>query len=59
MCSLNWTISFCIHFNLQQTNTSDMLDLAADYIKDLQRQVKVRVPNCPLLNSAVKKYNIY
>jgi hypothetical protein len=26
----------------KQTNTSDMLDLAVDYIKDLQQQVKVR-----------------
>lgn len=25
----------------QQTNTADMLDLAVDYIKDLQKQVKV------------------
>lgn len=25
----------------QQTNTSDMLDLAVDYIKELQKQVKV------------------
>lgn len=25
----------------QQTNTSDMLDLAVDYIKDLQKQFKV------------------
>jgi hypothetical protein len=32
-----------LHFRfLQQTNTSDMLDLAVDYIKDLQKQVKVR-----------------
>jgi hypothetical protein len=29
--------------SLQQTNTSDMLDLAVDYIKDLQKEVKVRV----------------
>ncbi|KAH6766713.1 hypothetical protein C2S52_017696 [Perilla frutescens var. hirtella] len=28
----------------KQTNTSDMLDLAVDYIKDLQRQVKQTVP---------------
>jgi hypothetical protein len=27
--------------SLQQTNTSDMLDLAVDYIKELQEQVKV------------------
>ena len=26
---------------LQQTNTADMLDLALDYIKDVQKQVKV------------------
>lgn len=26
---------------LQQTNTADMLDLAVDHIKDLQKQVKV------------------
>jgi hypothetical protein len=26
----------------KQTNTSDMLDLAVDYIKDLQRQYKVK-----------------
>jgi len=25
----------------KQTNTADMLDLAVDYIKDLQKQVKV------------------
>lgn len=25
----------------QQTNTADMLDLAVDYIKDLQKQVQV------------------
>jgi hypothetical protein len=30
-------------FLLQQTNTSDMLDLAVDYIKELQMQVKVRM----------------
>lgn len=28
-------------FILQQTNTADMLDLAVEYIKDLQKQVKV------------------
>ncbi|KAJ6307319.1 hypothetical protein OIU76_017166 [Salix suchowensis] len=27
--------------HLQQTNTSDMLDLAVDYIKDLQREVQI------------------
>ena len=27
--------------SLQQTNTADMLDLAVEYIKDLQNQVKV------------------
>ncbi|GFP80021.1 transcription factor bhlh130 [Phtheirospermum japonicum] len=27
----------------KQTNTADMLDLAVDYIKDLQRQIKVRL----------------
>lgn len=27
----------------QQTNTSDMLDLAVSYIKDLQKQVKVYI----------------
>jgi hypothetical protein len=32
----------CTSHSLQQTNTSDMLDLAVDYIKDLQQQVKVR-----------------
>jgi hypothetical protein len=26
---------------LQQTNTADMLDLAVDYAKDLQKQIKV------------------
>jgi len=26
---------------LQQTNTADMLDLAIEYIKDLQKQVEV------------------
>jgi len=31
--------------HLQQTNTSDMLDLAVDYIKDLQRQVQVCYTN--------------
>jgi hypothetical protein len=31
----------CTSHSLQQTNTSDMLDLAVDYIKDLQQQVKV------------------
>lgn len=28
-------------FTLQQTNTADMLDLAVEYIKDLQTQVQV------------------
>jgi hypothetical protein len=38
----NW-LMYNLHFRfLQQTNTSDMLDLAVDYIKDLQKQVKVR-----------------
>lgn len=39
----------CTSVFLQQTNTSDMLDLAVDYIKDLQQQVKVRIllPNRP------------
>lgn len=34
----------------QQTNTADMLDLAVDYIKDLQKQFKVteREPQFPL-----------
>ena len=27
--------------SVQQTNTADMLDLAVEYIKDLQKQVKV------------------
>jgi len=27
--------------DMQQTNTADMLDLAVQYIKDLQEQVKV------------------
>jgi len=35
-------IDRCTSHSLQQTNTSDMLDLAVDYIKDLQKQVKVR-----------------
>lgn len=30
---------------MQQTNTADMLDLAVDYIKDLQKQVKVYARN--------------
>jgi len=29
--------------NMQQTNTSDMLDLAVDYIKELKDQVEVRI----------------
>ena len=32
--------SFCF-FQWQQTNTADMLDSAVEYIKDLQKQVKV------------------
>jgi len=28
---------------MQQTNTADMLDLAVQYIKDLQEQVKVMI----------------
>lgn len=28
---------------MQQTNTSDMLDLAVDYIKELQDEVKVSI----------------
>ncbi|KAG6437943.1 hypothetical protein SASPL_102874 [Salvia splendens] len=37
----------------KQTNTSDMLDLAVDYIKDLQRQVKVCHPS-PLRFRVIK-----
>ena len=32
-------INFCSSW--QQTNTADMLDLAVEYIKDLQKQYKV------------------
>jgi hypothetical protein len=39
---LQATDLFLASRSLQQTNTSDMLDLAVDYIKDLQKQVKVR-----------------
>ena len=35
-------LTYLLSDSLQQTNTSDMLDLAVDYIKDLQKQVKVR-----------------
>ncbi len=35
-------------FLLQQTNTADMLDLAVEYIKDLQKQVKVLFKMLPL-----------
>ncbi|GER41113.1 basic helix-loop-helix (bHLH) DNA-bindingsuperfamily protein [Striga asiatica] len=31
---------------VKQTNTADMLDLAVDYIKDLQQQVKVIITKC-------------
>lgn len=33
--------AYCLSF-WQQTNTADMLDLAVEYIKDLQKQFKVR-----------------
>jgi len=32
---------FFVFSSLQQTNTADMLDLAVEYIKDLQKQFKV------------------
>ncbi|CAH2058391.1 unnamed protein product [Thlaspi arvense] len=41
----------------KQTNTSDMLDLAVDYIKDLQRQYKVlskNRANCKCMNKEKK-----
>lgn len=34
-------IHFAISISLQQTNTADMLDFAVDYIKELEKQVKV------------------
>ena len=37
------TVEF--YLTTQQTNTADMLDLAVDYIKDLQKQAKVRRKN--------------
>ena len=37
----NWLNKLTTYVSLQQTNTSDMLDLAVEYIKDLQNQVKV------------------
>lgn len=37
---------------LQQTNTADMLDLAVEYIKDLQKQVKVCMPFLFLLSGS-------
>ncbi|KAJ8449511.1 hypothetical protein Cgig2_002308 [Carnegiea gigantea] len=36
----NWLNRLPTRVSLQQTNTSDMLDLAVEYIKDLQNQVK-------------------
>jgi len=41
----------------KQTNTSDMLDLAVDYIKDLQRQYKIlndNRANCKCMNKEKK-----
>ncbi|WOL12056.1 transcription factor bHLH130 [Canna indica] len=43
----------------KQTNTADMLDLAVDYIKDLQRQVKILTEsqaNCTCSSSKQKPY---
>lgn len=37
LCSMYLSSSI----DMQQTNTADMLDLAVQYIKDLQEQVKV------------------
>jgi hypothetical protein len=51
---LNLTAT-CNSIALQQTNTADMLDLAVDYIKELQDQVKVRA-NYPIkMNFSGKK----
>lgn len=36
-----WRVNILLFFPWQQTNTADMLDLAVDYIKDLQEQFKV------------------
>ena len=35
------TVLISKHSSLQQTSTADMLELAIEYIKGLQRQVKV------------------
>ena len=35
--------------NMQQTNTSDMLDLAVEYIKELKGQVEVFITCCNAL----------
>jgi hypothetical protein len=37
-------ITFCL--NVQQTNTSEMLDIAVEYIKELQGQVEVCITCC-------------
>jgi hypothetical protein len=37
-------IAFCL--NVQQTNTSEMLDIAVEYIKELQGQVEVCITCC-------------
>ena len=41
----------------QQTNTADMLDLAVDYIKDLQNQFKVITEEPKLATSTFLPYN--
>ncbi|KAK3205140.1 hypothetical protein Dsin_019186 [Dipteronia sinensis] len=41
ICCILLSLCFLYICNMKQTNTADMLDLAVDYVKELQDQVKV------------------